>query len=692
MNHSINPFQELYVTDDPDPKVYVGLFSNVLVERTKLLFQPGNTILKGVQGTGKSMLLSLFRPKIRCAYYDANVEFPISKDLRNFVGAGINLTRSGILNFGQRPIDEDYDEQEMPLFFGDFLNYYIVEDIFTTIQLQANLPNVFDKLITSRKLDEFAKELSKQDCWFEYLKDCDNFKDVWNRIKWRIKQYRQFHINRLFKLDIGIQQTKTNAGEPIARTANLLKTIEVVPESTNFFVRIDQLEILLRGDVVNKKLGTEYRKIINKIIGDRDASVSYRIGTRRYDWDKELKIFATDNKLEHLRDYKIADIDKILRRQEDIKTWIFPEFAEDVFEKRFVHSGVIDDSCKSGNLIVKIFGRKHEPKKKIDHYLRKNKNPDSVMSIEEDWSDSWKDFLRELFQSDALEAVLAAAWARQSGKKDKPGDRLKSPPPSNKPWKETYWHKERIQQALMQVASRSNQRMLWAGYDDIIGLSSGNISIFLSICYEIWEMFLRTESRKIDVKRVDPINSEEHVDNLIQSTSIYNASYVWYKKITEQPDGDDRQRFVDFLGSQCKKWLNNDKSMSYPGRNGFSVSSELFQEFEECQELRNFLNDSVDYGDLYDMLHTTKKTDRKGRTKWYLAPILSPYFQIPHQHVKEPYYLENISELYKWVVEESGVCQELKAKKSLFDGIKKKHENTYLQPPWFDKSKESGDE
>ena len=124
----------------------------------------------------------------------------------------------------------------------------------------------------------------------------------------------------------------------------------------------------------------------------------------------------------------------------------------------------------------------------------------------------------------------------------------------------------------------------------------------------------------------------------------------------------------------------------------FSVSSELFQAFGEYQELRTFLNEAVDYGDLYDMPHTTRKADRKGRTKWYLAPILSPYFQIPHQHIKEPYYLENISELYKWVVEESGVCQELKAKKNLFDDIKKKQGNMYIQPPWFDKSKEHGDE
>ena len=125
MNDNTNPFQELYVTDDPDPNVYVGLFSNVLVELVMPLFRPGNVILKGIQGTGKSMLLNLFRPQIRIAFHKSGTDFPIPKGLQNFISAGINISRSGILNFGHRPIEKKYDFSEMPLYFGDFLNYFI---------------------------------------------------------------------------------------------------------------------------------------------------------------------------------------------------------------------------------------------------------------------------------------------------------------------------------------------------------------------------------------------------------------------------------------------------------------------------------------------------------------------------------------------------------------------------------------
>jgi len=75
--------------------------------------------------------------------------------------------------------------------------------------------------------------------------------------------------------------------------------------------------------------------------------------------------------------------------------------------------------------------------------------------------------------------------------------------------------------------------------------------------------------------------------------------------------------------------------MSYPGHNGFSLSNE---ELRNHPGLMRFLQDAADYGDLYCAEHTTKRRDRKQRTKWYLNPILSPQFQIPESHVKEPYY------------------------------------------------------
>jgi len=46
----------------------------------------------------------------------------------------------------------------------------------------------------------------------------------------------------------------------------------------------------------------------------------------------------------------------------------------------------------------------------------------------------------------------------------------------------------------------------------------------------------------------------------------------------------------------------------------------------------------VDYGDLLEGTHTTKNKDRAPRLKWYLNPLLCPYFRIPYIRTKEPVY------------------------------------------------------
>ena len=85
--------------------------------------------------------------------------------------------------------------------------------------------------------------------------------------------------------------------------------------------------------------------------------------------------------------------------------------------------------------------------------------------------------------------------------------------------------------------------------------------------------------------------------------------------------------------------------MSYPGHNGFSLTQ---SELQSVEDVRQFLEDAVDYGDLYDAPHTTKSGDRRQRVKWYLHPILSPHFKIHESHIKEPMYV-NIEEVISWM-------------------------------------------
>ena len=89
--------------------------------------------------------------------------------------------------------------------------------------------------------------------------------------------------------------------------------------------------------------------------------------------------------------------------------------------------------------------------------------------------------------------------------------------------------------------------------------------------------------------------------------------------------------------------------MSYPGNNGFSIANDELKTFQSVA-VERFLNDADDYGDLYGTQHTTKRKDRRQRTKWYLRPILSPFFQLPEAHQKEPYYT-TVDEVVSWLEE-----------------------------------------
>jgi len=97
-------------------------------------------------------------------------------------------------------------------------------------------------------------------------------------------------------------------------------------------------------------------------------------------------------------------------------------------------------------------------------------------------------------------------------------------------------------------------------------------------------------------------------------------------------------RFVDELGAWLRHRLLADVAMSYPGGNGFSLRN---SDRGNHEPLRRLLEEAVGWGDLYEVLHTTKLTKEKHRDprkKCYLNPILSPHFQIPEAHTKEPLY------------------------------------------------------
>ena len=645
MDAEINPFQELYVTETAKPEKFVALFSDQLVRHALPLFQPGNVVIKGTQGSGKSMLLSLLKPEMRPAYVSCHAHFPVPDIFARFVGAGINLTRSGIIDIGQRPLGADpaQDEKLFPLYFADFFNYWIVRDILQSLQFMADHADIFDALVDMKKADVFAQMLAKADCWFGYLASVDTFGALVAALESRISEYRKFNQFNIERLAPGIESTKTAVGEPIARAADCLWRSGLIPESAPLYVRVDQLEILNSSDVLRPALGNEYRCVVNKALSTRDPRVFYRIGTRNYAWQDNVRVFGTTASLEVDRDYRVIDLDDILRRRENSKTWVFPDFARDVFRRRL--SYVASTVKKKENLLAAVMGPALKPAGAAQGYAR-NAEPHVAIKMDESWPDAWKSYLTGLFEVDKLSPILACAWLRQQEESGKGMAPFPAVPDARdiKPWERMYWKKERVRQALLQLAINCVQRVTWAGEQNILALSGANILIFVSICQHIWSAFLREQRGRPETERCNPVI--DGIDSKVQAVGIHGASDYWYGKIPEQPGGNERQRFIDKIGPIFREYLR-DRAMSNPGFNGFSLTTE---DFVANASVYSFLTKAAEYGDLQAVPHTTKLKDRLQRVKFYLNPILSPHFQIPESHIKEPLYV-GLHDVISWMTE-----------------------------------------
>ena len=69
MSNLRNPFHTLYATEGINELDFPAIFSPTLIPLVLPLFQPGNVMLSGTQGTGKSMLLALLDTDIRLAFW-----------------------------------------------------------------------------------------------------------------------------------------------------------------------------------------------------------------------------------------------------------------------------------------------------------------------------------------------------------------------------------------------------------------------------------------------------------------------------------------------------------------------------------------------------------------------------------------------------------------------------------------------
>jgi hypothetical protein len=634
-----NPFYELYLADSTSATDFVNLFSPVLIPHVQHLFLPGNIVVVGMQGSGKSMLLTLLKHETRLKYDQVGHEFPVPKDLRKFVSCSVNLTHSNTTDFGNRRW-MGMEPTEVEFLFGDFVNVLLVVDLLKTVlaygAASQRIRSEVGVQVTDDALARFSRSAQALDSWKGWLGDIRDYAGLVARLEERVTEYRAFLHHRRRNISEEILSTRTAMGDPIAEYADLLKSCGLVSQDTNVFVDIDQYEELANiraSDGLAQRI--DYRSVINRALSRRDPRISYRVGSRRHSWRSHSRVMGSVGKLENERDYKFVDLDILLKRAENSRTYIFPSFAEDVFQRRMQVAGFV--KTRSEISMESVYGASLTATAKAKYYTPEN--PEKAIFVDKAWRPATQQRLRELARKDPLSARFGEAWIRQKG--DITDLDIRD---GELPWntrKQQYWRKDRTELALLQIASSNQQRPIYSGRDEITELSNGNILVFISVNQQIWDQFFRYEA---NASRVPKSTPKIGID--LQSMGIFKASEHWAQKLEEETGRSaERLSFVKEVARAMREKVMSDRSMSYPGSTGFSIrEDELYQ----VRSVRDFLGELSDYGNMVEGPHTTKDRDRAARIKWYVSPVLCPTLRLPYTRIKEPYYAK-LTDLMGWL-------------------------------------------
>ena len=640
-----NPFFELYVGDRISSNEFVTIFSPMLVTHTEPLFMPGNIVVTGIQGCGKSMLLKLLKPQTRIEYEQANREFPVPQSLRKFVCGSVNLAHSSVIDFGYRDaIDENVQKTE--LLFADFLNYLICDSLLESIEVylsaSKNIRNEVGLNFDLERMNLLAPQIANLAVWEGWLGECKSISELRKRLQHRAKLYRRFVHGKDMELSGEIFDTATAIGAPQIALAELLHSSGALDTDTNVFVDIDQYEEL--GNISSRDTPgqtVDYRAVINKALASRNPEVSYRIGTRGYSWKRHGRIHGTIGNLEFMRDYKYIDLDQILKKDEDDSASaknVFDSFAKDVFARRLRYAQFTFSDELDEELLERVYGPNLTPKQKVNQEMGL-REPEKYLKIDAKWSKETKVALIRLAKKDLYSAKLGEFWVRQKGDREDLDVRDEL-----LPWMRNsnrWWRKERANILAVLIASQSRQKSIWAGAKEILELSGGSILAFLGLNQFIWSTWLQRNDRPEDSRSTLP-----EISVGVQSTAIHRASNAWYDMIFQQSGRSaERARFVKNVGDVLRYKILSDEKLSYPGANGFSVQNE---ELDNLPAVRGFLEQLADYANMLMLRHTTKNPGAGQRTKFYFHPIFCPTLGLPYVRTKEPYYAR-IREVADWI-------------------------------------------
>ena len=685
MSSHVNPFQQAYFADDDSfARSLVRLFSDKVLGSTaiKPIFakESGHVVLCGPQGCGKTMVLNLLRPQMKLAYKQEGVDFPVEDD-NVYISSGVNISRKGltnILDIGYSSIEEE--REKLPRYFGDLLNFTVLDDLCHSLSMMAGKTEFFEEeMIDFKSIDKFVHELCADESLSALSIDSKDFGQFCSYIKNRLSLYKSWMNGNESNKDVEeyLLKTKTAIGDPFVSAARILKEVGVIKPDASVFIRIDQIEELHRYNTERQSiLMPLFRNRIDRLISSRDTTVSYRIGVRTSAWhDQRYRDTpGLETKLENRRDYTKIVMDKDLFVRGEHTRGLFKEFLADAFKKRmeYYYGSKLPDGDKAAK---RIFGRSPDPKDRLGSlsYDLSEQQMFKVLKIEKYidaglLSGDWIKYLVAEYRKGGegiLDATLASAWGKQSGglKKDGNFDRFKNFP-QDMPWKTgKWWRKERLSIAVLHAHVNRQQRVPFYGFEDIVTLSGGNITIFLHICHLIWDAHIKSEALTPELERKNLVKSD-NISPTYQSSGILNASNAWYDKIVEEPGGHDRQFLVTAICETLNREMLKDDSMSYPGGNGFSYALKDVKSSNNSlfKKLVGMLYEMDDYGVLMGKEHSSKQKRTGKRIKFYPHPILCPRFQLPINKTKEPRYwtVDKLLEQVKGFTVKAGVPDDRK--------------------------------
>ena len=639
-----NPFHELLVTElIANPTMYEQMFSQeILVGEALELFQPVNAIVSGPQGSGKTMLLNLVRLEVLAEFIRKQGKPPGEMEhLQPYFGIFINLVLSDFCAFGRRSVAKAKGSSDPALDCAsavDFFNTFLFVQFLTSLKFLGEKRNAAVRHwlgLTKLKIDsKFARTIAMLDCWSGYYSSCHTFEDLIAKANGRIKVWRDFLNTNIDDIPDDIWRTKTFIGppSPLRALAELIRGRSKEPR-LSLFVVVDQYEVLPE---LNATFGPSLQRVINSAIKARDPLLFYKLGARSYDWGRELKVWGSDSRIEVQRDYVVVDLSRLLLKTEMSGRPLFPRLAVDAALKRLkANSYDVADNAS----VTAIFGNR-KPFEESRYYFKNQKEKIPSLTLR-GLPDPIQHELIRLCGVDPppLLLRLAAAWAlQQINRKVSQEDILAKA--KLKPWMRHWWYKERVETALLQLASLTNSQKSYSGWRTILLVSGYNITAFLLVMSEIWDW-----SAKMGI---NPLKGP--IPDTIQSEGIHQASKEWRQRDRNEPGGGEhRYEVLGRLGPAIHAATVRRQAISNPGHSGFSLrDTDLKHGGPNARMVEEFLKNAVNWAIFEEREHTSKNPEESSRRKWYLHPLFSPEFAIPYTRVKEPVYIDGVEIVYRW--------------------------------------------